>query len=137
MSVTFGQLVASAIGAGLAQVNGPGWRGTVGIGAAPAIALAIMLLWCPESPRQLVSHGQSERADSVLQRIYPTSTPEQRRAKIKSIELSIEEATSSMTNESLWSTFKRIFSTPPTGRAVLTACLVRMDLIWNSEMCPF
>ena len=29
MSVTFGQLVASAIGAGMAQVHGPGWRGTV------------------------------------------------------------------------------------------------------------
>jgi SP family myo-inositol transporter-like MFS transporter 13 len=49
MSVTFGQLVASAIGAGLAEVDGPGWRGTVGIGALPAIALGVMLFWCPES----------------------------------------------------------------------------------------
>lgn len=124
MSVTFGQLVASAVGAGLAHVSGPGWRGTVAIGALPALGLAVMLLWCPESPRQLVSHGHFDLADQVLLKIYPTSTSEQRRAKIKSIELSIHEATSSMTKESLWSTFKRIFSTPPTGRAVLTACLV-------------
>lgn len=124
MSVTFGQLIASAIGAGLAQVKGEGWRGTVGIGAIPAIALAIMLLWCPESPRQLVSHGRIEQAESVLTRIYPTSTAEQRHAKVKAIELSIQEATSSMVEESLWKTFKRIFTTPPTGRAVLTACVV-------------
>lgn len=124
MSVTFGQLVASAIGAGLAHVPGEGWRGTVGIGAFPAIALACMLLWCPESPRQLVAHGRIEEAERVLLRLYPTSTPEQRLAKIRSIELSIEEATSSIASESLWVSFKRIFNTPATGRAVLTASIV-------------
>ena len=124
MSVTFGQLIASAIGAGFAHVKGEGWRATVGIGAFPAIALAIMLMWCPESPRQLVAHGRYEEAERVLLRIYPTSTEDQRHAKVKSIEMSIHEATSSMEQESLWTTFKRIFTTPPTGRAVLTACLV-------------
>ncbi|KAJ9655969.1 hypothetical protein H2201_008686 [Coniosporium apollinis] len=124
MSVTFGQLVASAIGAGFAQVKGEGWRATVGIGAAPAIALAGLLLLCPESPRQLVAHGQYDRADAVLHRLYLTSTPEQRQAKIKSIELSIHEATQTMSDESLWTAFRRIFTTPATGRAVLTACVV-------------
>lgn len=124
MSVTFGQLIASAIGAGLAQVPGEAWRGTVGIGAAPALALAAMLMFCPESPRQLVAHDQLDRADGVLLKIYPTSTAPQRQAKIKSIQISIAEATSSMSEESLWSTFKRIFTVPSTGRAVLTACMV-------------
>lgn len=124
MSVTFGQLIASAIGAGLAEVEGEGWRGTVGIGAFPAITLAIMLLWCPESPRQLVAHDEIERADAVLTRIYPTSTSTQRAAKIKSIQLSIHEATGNAAQESLWTVFKRILTTPPTGRAVLTACVV-------------
>jgi SP family myo-inositol transporter-like MFS transporter 13 len=41
-----------------------------------------------------------------------------------SIELSLNEATQAMTEESLWVTFKRIFTTPATGRAVLTACMV-------------
>ncbi|CAK1360802.1 Myo-inositol transporter 1 [Cercospora beticola] len=124
MSVTFGQLVASAIGAGLAEVPGEGWRGTVGIGAFPAVALAIMLFWCPESPRQLVAHGKTDAAEAVLLRLYPTSTHEQRIAKIRSIEVSIEEATSSLVPESLWTVFKRIFNTPATARAVLTACLI-------------
>lgn len=124
MSVTFGQLVASAIGAGLAHVNGPGWRGTVGIGAIPAIALGIMLFWCPESPRQLVAHGRYEVAEAVLLRIYPGSTFEQRQAKIRSIEISIEEATSDLAKETLWKGFVRIFSTPATARAVLAVCIV-------------
>lgn len=123
MSVTFGQLVASAIGAGLAQAPGEAWRGTVGIGALPAIGLAIMLLWCPESPRQLVAHGHYEKAEQVLLRIYPSSTPEQRHAKVKAIELSIHEATSSLSKEPIWTTFRRIFTTPATGRAV--ACMYR------------
>ena len=124
MSVTLGQLVASAIGAGFAQVKGEAWRGTVAIGAAPAIALAGLLFLCPESPRQLVAHGHSERAETVLLRIYPTSTPEQRQAKIKSIEISIQEATQTMVDDSLWLTFKRIFTTAATGRAVFTACMI-------------
>lgn len=124
MSVTFGQLVASAIGAGLATVKGEGWRGTVAIGASPAIALAIMLLWCPESPRQLVAHGKLDQAEDVLLRIYPTSSPEQRHDKVASIEMSIQEATSSLVQEGLWVSFKRIFRTPSNRRAVLTACVV-------------
>lgn len=124
-SVTFGQLIASAIGAGFAQVKGEAWRATVGIGAAPAIALAGMLFWCPESPRQLVSHDRRSEAAIVLLRIYPTSTEEQRQDKIASIEASIEEATeTSLTNESLWTSFARIFKHGPTFRAVLTACVV-------------
>lgn len=123
MSVTLGQLIASAIGAGLAQVPGEAWRGTVGIGALPAITLGIMLFWCPESPRQLVARGRLDAAEKVLLQVYPTSSPEQRHAKVKSIEMSIHEATASMGNESLGTSFLRIFRTPPTGRAVLTACL--------------
>lgn len=124
MSVTFGQLIASAIGAGFAQVGGEAWRATVGIGAAPAIMLAGLLLLCPESPRQLVAHGRLEQAAYVLTRIYPTSTELQRQAKIQSIQLSVEEATQTMSDESIWVSLRRIFTTPATGRAVLTACLV-------------
>ncbi|OOQ82604.1 myo-inositol transporter [Penicillium brasilianum] len=124
MSVTFGQLLASALGAGFAQVKGDGWRATVGIGAAPALALAGLLFLCPESPRQLVSHNRYDAAKAVLLRIYPQSTEEQRQAKIMSIELSLNEATQMMTKESFWVTFKRIFTTPSTSRAVLTACVI-------------
>lgn len=127
MSVTFGQLLASAIGAGFAQVGGEGsqaWRATVGIGAAPAIVLAGLLTLCPESPRQLVAHGKVDEASVVLTRVYPTSNEEQRRAKIQSIEMSIREATQTMVADSIWKTLARIFTTPATFRAVCTACTV-------------
>ncbi|KAJ5119114.1 hypothetical protein N7526_010751 [Penicillium atrosanguineum] len=120
MSVTFGQLLASALGAGFAQVKGEGWRATVGIGAVPAVLLAVLLFFCPESPRQLVSHGDIAAADANLPHVNCGST----RAKIRSIELSLQEATQAMSEETLWSTFKRIFTTPATGRAVLTACVI-------------
>lgn len=127
MSVTFGQLLASAIGAGFAQVGGEGsqaWRATVGIGGIPPIILAGLLFYCPESTRQLVAHGKVDEANQVLTRIYPTSTEEQRRAKIASIEMSISEATQNMADDSLLKTLARIFTTPATFRAVFTACCI-------------
>jgi len=92
--------------------------------ATQAIGLAIMLVFCPESPRQLVAHGRLEQADACLLRIYRTSTLEQRQAKIRSIEMSIQEAISSLVQESLWVSFKRIFNTASNARAVVTACVV-------------
>jgi SP family myo-inositol transporter-like MFS transporter 13 len=127
MSVTFGQLLASAIGAGFAQVGGANsqaWRATVGIGAAPAILLAGLLTTVPESPRQLVAHGKVDEASVVLTRIYPTSTEQQRRAKIASIEMSIQEATQTMVDDSFFKTLARIFTNAATFRAVLTACTI-------------
>jgi SP family myo-inositol transporter-like MFS transporter 13 len=127
MSVTFGQFLASSIGAGFAQVGGENsqaWRATVGIGAAPAIILAGLLTLCPESPRQLVTHGKVDEASVVLTRIYPTSTEEQRRAKIASIEMSINEATQTMVDDSVFKTLARIFTTPSTFRSVFTACTI-------------
>lgn len=78
MSVIFGQLLASALGAGFVQVQGEGWRSTVSIGAALALIHARLLVFYPESPRQLVSHGNHEAAKAVLLQIYLTSTEEQR-----------------------------------------------------------
>jgi SP family myo-inositol transporter-like MFS transporter 13 len=124
MSVTFGQLVASALGAGFVQVKGEGRRTTVGVGAIPALVLVRLLFFCPESPRQLVSHRKPEAAVAVLLKIYPQSTVEQRQAKIASIEFSLQVATQAMCEESIWLTFKGVFTTPAIGRAVLTASMI-------------
>jgi SP family myo-inositol transporter-like MFS transporter 13 len=128
MSVTFGQFFASALGAGFAEVGNPetsqAWRATVGIGAVPAILLAGLLFLCPESPRQLIAHGKPDEAEKVFLRIYPTSTEQQRRAKIAAVELSIQEATQTMVEDSLWKTLVRVFTTPATFRAVFTACII-------------
>lgn len=121
--VAGGQFIAYCIGAGFAEVS-HGWRYMVAIGAIPAILLAISLRLCPESTRQLVAHGRTEEADAVLLKLYPTSSPEQRTAKIKAIELSIHEATASVADKSLWWTYKQLHVVPSNFRAMVTACTV-------------
>ena len=74
--------------------------------------------------RQLVAHGKVDEASTVLTRIYPTSTEDQRRAKIHSIEMSIAEATQTMVDDSVFKTLARIFTNMATFRAVFTACTI-------------
>ncbi|KAK5069207.1 hypothetical protein LTR64_008639 [Lithohypha guttulata] len=124
LSVTFGQFIASCLGAGFQHAGPQGWRATVGIGAIPAITLAGLLFFVPESPRQLVAHGKVEQADRSLQKIYTTSTEQQRANKIKSIQVSLEETKSVMSETSLWQTAGKIFTNAATARAVGTACIV-------------
>jgi len=50
MSITGGQVISYGIGAAFAHVDN-GWRYMVGLGAVPAIILACLLPFCPESPR--------------------------------------------------------------------------------------
>ncbi|KAJ9489700.1 hypothetical protein VN97_g3560 [Penicillium thymicola] len=82
MSITGGQLVAYGVGAGLAKVS-HGWRYMVGLGAVPALILAICLYFCPESPRQLMYHGKSEEAARVVAKIFPNGTDLQVQQKIQ------------------------------------------------------
>jgi SP family myo-inositol transporter-like MFS transporter 13 len=127
LSVTFGQLLASTIGAGFAQVGGENfqvWRETVGIRAIPTIIPAGLLTMCLEFPRQLVAHGRKDEASATLIRIFPTSSEEQRRVKILSIEMSIKEATVAMVDGPVWKTFVRTFTTSSTFCAIFVACTI-------------
>lgn len=99
-TVAGGQFIAYCIGARFAQVS-HGWRYMVAIGTVPAIVLACFLAMCPESTRQLVAHGKFEQAETVFARLYPASTPEQRRNKVKSIEIDLDAATQAMADKSL------------------------------------
>lgn len=121
--VAGGQLVSYAIGAGFTEVT-HGWRYMVGIGAAPAIALAVMMPWCPESPRQLISHGRIEDARNTISRIWPNASPEQVASKIKLIQRSIEESVSCVSDKTLWWQIKQLFTVPANLRALTTACAV-------------
>ena len=108
----------------------------VGIGAAPAIVLAAMMPWCPESPRQLISHGKITDGRKTLSRIWPNATPEQVTSKIKHIQRSIEESVSCVSDKTLWWQVKQLFTVPANLRALTTACAVMASELIPSVLCP-
>jgi MFS family permease len=46
-----------------------GWRAGFIIGAALSIAIFFLRLWIPESPRWLITHGQADKAQSIVSNI--------------------------------------------------------------------
>ncbi|KAF9783662.1 hypothetical protein IL306_008508 [Fusarium sp. DS 682] len=121
MSITGGQLVSFSIGAAFAHVSS-GWRYMVGGGATPAIILAALLPFCPESPRQLIYHGNPEEAAAVIRRIFPNSTEEQVRDKIRHITYHVDEAKTLNAGKSRWWVFKQLYVNPANFRALVSAC---------------
>jgi len=82
--LTFGQLVAYAIGYGVTDVD-QGWRIEVGLSLIPCVLQMCLFVFMPETPRYLVSRGRTEESKSVLRRIYANPTDEQVSAKISEI----------------------------------------------------
>ncbi|PYI08963.1 hypothetical protein BO78DRAFT_309487 [Aspergillus sclerotiicarbonarius CBS 121057] len=121
--VTFGQLIAYALGAAFTDVH-QGWRYTIAIGAVPAIALAATMPLCPETPRQLIAHNHDDEAKKVIQKIFPQATDQQVVAKVRVIRHSIEETTASVSDKSLWWQAKQLFTVGANLRALTTACSI-------------
>ena len=132
MSITGGQVISYGIGAAFAHVPN-GWRYMVGLCGVPAIMLACMLPFCPESPRQLIYHGRLQEAEVVLQKIYNGASPELVRAKVQLIAAACEESKELNLNESRWSKVKRLHQNPANFRALCCAC----GLMVISQMSGF
>ncbi|KIX97306.1 uncharacterized protein Z520_06758 [Fonsecaea multimorphosa CBS 102226] len=132
MSITGGQVVSYGIGAAFAHVT-HGWRYMVGLGAVPAIILACLLPFCPESPRQLVYHGRIPEAEAVLAKIYKGATAEQVRAKCALIAAACEEAKELNEDQSRWAKIKQLHTKPAYFRALICAC----GLMVISQMSGF
>ncbi|KAK3392645.1 general substrate transporter [Sordaria brevicollis] len=97
--ITLGQVVAYIVGWVFGTYGSPettGWRWMVGLGAAPAVAQVVILLWMPESPRWLVKEGRSEEARGVIARIAGTENDAQETRRevdaiLKNIEIEVRE----------------------------------------------
>jgi MFS family permease len=64
LAITSGILIAYPVGFAISFSGG--WRLMLGLGAVPALALGLGMLFMPESPRWLVAHGKEEEARGVL-----------------------------------------------------------------------
>ncbi|KAI5458695.1 general substrate transporter [Mariannaea sp. PMI_226] len=122
LSVTFGQLVSYALGAALTDVNN-GWRWMVAIGGVPPIILACLLPMCPESPRQLISHGKTEEARKAIAKVYSNATQDQLKSKMDRLTWSLE-IESQVAGKSLWWQFKQLHCVGSNLRALTVACAV-------------
>ncbi|KAL7009025.1 hypothetical protein EMMF5_001222 [Cystobasidiomycetes sp. EMM_F5] len=71
VAITFGQVVAYAIGAAFEKSSG-GWRWMSGLCAIPAGVQIIALYFLPDSPRQLVLRNKLVTAKAALHKIYPS-----------------------------------------------------------------
>ena len=71
LAIVTGILIAFVSNYGLARLTHGSWRWMFGLGAVPAVALCVSLLWIPESPRWLLQRGKRERARATLQQISP------------------------------------------------------------------
>jgi MFS family permease len=64
-----------------------GWRLAFLIGAALGLVIFTMRLWIPESPRWLMTHGHTQRAEAIVARIErqlaPAGAPPSRLPKVK------------------------------------------------------
>lgn len=70
LAVTVGILVAYLVGLVFTDTD-EGWRWMLGLGAVPALILAIGIVRLPRSPRWLMMRGDSEGARQALLRVRP------------------------------------------------------------------
>ncbi|KAI5925577.1 general substrate transporter [Camillea tinctor] len=132
MSITGGQLISYGVGAAFAYVEG-GWRYMVGGGAIPAIVLAALLPFCPESPRQLILHGKPEEAEKVVKKIYPNGSETEVKNKVKHITFHVEQARQMNEGRTQWWILKQLYVIPANLRALFSAC----GLMAISQLCGF
>ncbi|KAE8163705.1 general substrate transporter [Aspergillus tamarii] len=121
MSITGGQVISYAIGAAFANVN-HGWRYMVGLGALPALILAALMPFCPESPRHLIYNHRQEEARDVLRRIYGHPSDVQLASVLASICAACDEAREINEGATRWTKIRQLHTVPSNLRALVSAC---------------
>ncbi|KAL7270871.1 myo-inositol transporter itr1 [Rhizina undulata] len=119
--ITFGQVVAYAIGAGLEHVHN-GWRLMVGIGAIPAGLQFFMLYFLPESPRYLVRINRDADAKEVLSKIYKGASQEDLDTKVAYIREFTEDNRPGTWWEKFSTDFKQLYTVPSNLKALIITC---------------
>ncbi|EJU00088.1 general substrate transporter [Dacryopinax primogenitus] len=121
IAITFGQVVAYAIGAAFEQVPG-GWRWMVGLGAVPAGVQLACLSFLPESPRILIRNDNLPDARRVLRSIYAQATDAQVDKMLQNMCASVHESVALSKQDTLFEKLKSMSTVPERRRALIVAC---------------
>jgi SP family myo-inositol transporter-like MFS transporter 13 len=122
--VTFGQLVAYTIGLLLSPPRlspDTSWRWTLGLGAAPAIFQAFLMIAMPETPRWQLLHSRREDAQTTISQVYGTTDAK----TIAHLLAEIQSGIPSGPRLSLLPTLKSLLITPSHRRALTIACFLQ------------
>lgn len=112
LAITVGIVVSYLVDYAFAGTDG--WRSMFGIAAIPGLVLGTGMLFLPESPRWLISHGRTDEARRVLKRIRSSGD----------VEAEIEQTETS-------------FSLQRGGRSQLLSPLVKPALIVGVGLAAF
>ncbi|KAL7424987.1 hypothetical protein Q5752_000674 [Cryptotrichosporon argae] len=116
--IPFGQVVASAIGAGVQDVD-KAWRILFALGIVPSAIQIIIMHWLPESPRVNVLRDQDDRARKTLARIYPKATPDQVESKLRVLRNTVEASTQMQHRLTFKDRMRKLWQHKPYRRAIL------------------
>ena len=81
--ITIGIVASYAVG--YAFTTSHNWRAMFAVGAVPAVALGIGMLFLPESPRWLIARGREQQARIVLARLLPAQMVEDELSEIRQV----------------------------------------------------
>jgi SP family myo-inositol transporter-like MFS transporter 13 len=122
--VTGGQFFAAVLDAMLSSVD-DGWRYMLGLAAVPAVLQFIGFLFLPESPRYLLSRGQTTRAWDALTRIRGTQEVETEFSHIEAEVQRAQKEEQTLGEGQSTHAWLSLVREPPVRRALALGCFLQ------------
>ncbi|KAM0330528.1 hypothetical protein ACHAQA_003475 [Verticillium albo-atrum] len=132
--ITLGQVIAYVVGWAFSVYGdkASAWRWMVGLGAVPAAAQMVVVLFMPETPRWLVMVGRSTLAKRVVHRVSGGGASAMRDAEatVQEIEVEIRAEREVMRREGSprlewWGGWQELLTVGRNRRALAIACLLQ------------
>ncbi|OWZ49812.1 MFS transporter, SP family, solute carrier family 2 (myo-inositol transporter), member 13 [Cryptococcus neoformans 125.91] len=130
--IPFGQVVADAIGAGVQNVHN-GWRLLFALGVVPSVLQLLLFHYLPESPRILILKGDTDRARTVFQSIYPTATRDMIDYKFRVAQEYVAATTALQSETTFWERVKKVWKTGSYRRSITTVSVLQAA----GQLCGF
>lgn len=121
LMVTFGQVIAYAVGAGFFDIKS-GWRWMVGLSAVPAGIQFILLFLLPESPRILLRKRDISGAREVMCKIYAYAKPEDIDLKVRVLDEAVQQSIHITQTSTFYGRSRSMLLDPINRRALVIGC---------------